>query len=110
MVTKGHPLEQTDKIRRSGLQSFFHHIEVLPEKDPDAYRLIQRKHGLTPESSWMIGNSPKSDINAALSAGLHAVHVPHQLTWVLEHTDLVEPKPPQQLLRVEHFAGLADIF
>jgi putative hydrolase of the HAD superfamily len=110
LVTKGHPLEQTDKLRRSGLESFFQYVEVLPEKDAAAYRLIQQKHYLEPERSWMVGNSPKSDINPALAAGLHAVFVPHAQTWILEHTELAEPRPPQQLLRVEHFAGLADIF
>jgi putative hydrolase of the HAD superfamily len=110
LVTKGHPLEQTDKLRRSHLERFFAHVEVLPEKDPAAYQLIRRKHSLDPQTSWMIGNSPKSDINAALAAGLHAVFVPHAQTWVLEHTELAEPEPPQQLLRVESFAALADIF
>lgn len=110
LVTKGHPLEQTDKLRRSGLEHLFQFVEVLPEKDAAAYRLIQRKHSLTPELVWMIGNSPKSDINPALAAGLHAVFIPHAQTWVLEHTDLAEPKAPQQLLQVEKFTDLANIF
>jgi putative hydrolase of the HAD superfamily len=110
LVTKGHPLEQNDKLRRSRLEGFFRHVEVLPEKDPTAYQLVQRKHSLDPQTAWMIGNSPKSDINAALAAGLHAVFVPHAQTWILEHTDLDEPKSPQQLLQVEKFSDLANIF
>jgi putative hydrolase of the HAD superfamily len=110
LVTKGHPLEQTDKLRRSGLERLFQFVEVLPEKDAAAYCLIQRKHSLTPELVWMIGNSPKSDINPALAAGLHAVFVPHAQTWILEHTDLHQPKAPQQLIQVEKFADLANFF
>jgi len=110
LVTKGHPVEQTDKLRRSQLDHLFRDVEVLPEKDAAAYHLLQQKHSLDPQRSWMIGNSPKSDINPALAAGLHAVFVPHAQTWILEHTELAAAEPPQQLLRVERFADLTHIF
>jgi putative hydrolase of the HAD superfamily len=54
----------------------------------------------------MIGNSPKSDINPALAAGLHAVFVPHGSTWILEHDELARAQAPQQLLVVERFIDL----
>jgi putative hydrolase of the HAD superfamily len=110
LVTKGHPLEQKDKLERSGLKRWFVEVEVLPEKDEGRYRALVEKHGLDPARSWMVGNSPKSDINPALAAGLHAVFVPHRHTWVLEHTELAEAVPPQKLLQAERFADLQRMF
>jgi putative hydrolase of the HAD superfamily len=58
----------------------------------------------------MIGNSPKSDINPALAAGLHAVFVPHGNTWILEHEEVDAATPPQKLLIVGRFAELREHF
>ena len=60
--------------------------------------------------TWMIGNSPKSDINPALAAGLNAVFVPHGNTWVLEHEEVDSAEPPRQLLVVEKFSELRTHF
>jgi len=110
MVTKGNIEEQTDKLRRSGLREFFAAVEVLPEKHEDAYRSLSAHHGCDAASTWMIGNSPRSDINPALAAGLHAVFIPHDFTWVLEH-EIVNPPPPgQHLLELASFAELSLIF
>jgi putative hydrolase of the HAD superfamily len=102
--------EQTGKIERSGLKSYFDAIEVVPEKDEAVYRSIAAKYALIPDVSWMIGNSPKSDINPALAAGLNAVFVPHGQTWILEHDEIVEPTPPSRLLTVEKFGELRKHF
>ena len=59
------------------------------------------KYGLSNDTTWMIGNSPKSDINPALAAGLNAVFVPHGDTWILEHEEIAVPDPPSRLLTVE---------
>jgi putative hydrolase of the HAD superfamily len=67
-------------------------------------------HELTPHTSWMIGNSPKSDINPALAAGLHAVFLFHKDTWVLEHAEVERPPHGQHLLELDSFAKLGDIF
>jgi putative hydrolase of the HAD superfamily len=105
LFTKGHPDEQLLKVDRSGLGRYFAHKTVVKEKDVEAYSRLVEERGLTRESTWMIGNSPKSDINPALDAGLHAVLVPHPHTWVLEHQDLRDPGE-QQFLTVERFADL----
>jgi putative hydrolase of the HAD superfamily len=88
LFTKGHPDEQTLKIDRSGLRRFFAHTAVVPEKDVTAYTELVGTRGLSPDRSWMIGNSPKSDINPALAAGLNAVFVPHAHTWTLERQEI----------------------
>jgi putative hydrolase of the HAD superfamily len=105
LFTKGHPEEQLLKVDRSGLGRHFAHKAVVKEKDAEAYTRFVEERGLTRDSTWMIGNSPKSDINPALDAGLHAVLVPHPHTWVLEHQDLRDPGT-QRFLTVERFTDL----
>ncbi len=106
MVTKGNPDEQTGKLNRSGLAPHFSAVEVLPEKHHEAYRSLSAHHGCEAGNTWMIGNSPRSDINPALSAGLNAIFIPHDFTWVLEHEIVNQPPPGQQLLELENFADL----
>ena len=110
MVTKGNFAEQTGKVERSGLKEYFTAIEVVAEKDAGTYRAVVEKFGLVPDITWMIGNSPKSDINPALEAGLHAVFVPHDNTWMLERDQLRRSSYAGRLFEVESFAGLRDLF
>src|SRR3954468_17926595 len=70
MMTKGNITEQSGKIERSGLKDYFSAIEIVAEKDVPTYRSIIDKYELPLKSSWMVGNSPKSDINPAIGAGL----------------------------------------
>jgi len=90
LFTKGHPEEQRMKVDRSGLGGYFAHTAIVKEKDAPAYLRLIDERRFDPKHTWMIGNSPKSDINPALEAGLNAVLVPHPHTWVLEHQDLRE--------------------
>ena len=110
LLTKGHIAEQTGKVERSGLKDYFAACEVVAEKDTPTYHAVVSKYELSAESTWMVGNSPKSDINPALAAGLNAVFVPHGNTWILEHEELAAAQPPSRLLVVESFAGLTEHF
>jgi putative hydrolase of the HAD superfamily len=110
MMTKGAFAEQTGKVERSGLKEYFSAIEIVAEKDVAVYQDIISKYDLPTDSTWMVGNSPKSDINPALAAGINAVFVPHGNTWILEHDEVAEATPPCKLLVVETFAGLRDHF
>jgi putative hydrolase of the HAD superfamily len=110
LVTKGDFAEQTRKLDRAGLRDRFRAVEIVSEKNIAAYRTIVERHQLSSEQTWMIGNSPKSDINPALAAGLNAVFVPHDDTWVLEHEELADAKPPRRLLRLTSFAELVKHF
>lgn len=110
LVTKGNPEEQTDKFHRSGLANLFADVEILPEKHEDAYCSLSQKHGFEAATTWMIGNSPKSDINPALAAGLHAVFIPHDFTWVLEHETVNPPPVAQTLLELPSFSELRNHF
>ena len=110
LMTKGDHAEQADKVRRSGLATYFSAIEIVAEKDPSAYRTVLARHDLAPASSWMIGNSPKSDINPSLAAGLHAVFLFHKDTWILEHAALSTAPAGQHLIELDSFAKLVTIF
>jgi len=104
LFTKGHPEEQKLKIDRSELGIYFGHTEIVKEKDRSGYEKLTQHLGFERSKSWMIGNSPKSDINPALEAGLNAVFVPHAHTWVLEKEEVRDG--PGTLLRLEGFAEL----
>jgi len=110
LVTKGAVPEQTGKIERSGLAKYFAATEIVPEKNAAIYHSLMDKHDFTHDSTWMIGNSPKSDINPALAAGLHAVFIPHGDTWILEHEEVNSAPPPQKLLIIGKFAELREHF
>ncbi len=110
LMTKGDQAEQADKLARSGLAPHFAAVEIVQEKDPPTYREVIARHELAPHTSWMIGNSPKSDINPALAAGLHAVFLFHKNTWVLEHAGVDQAPPGQHLIELDSFAKLQAIF
>jgi putative hydrolase of the HAD superfamily len=110
MVTKGNPAEQSGKVERSGLREYFSAIEIVPEKEESTYRSALAKYALAADATWMVGNSPKSDINPALAAGLHTVFIPHGNTWVLEHEEVATAPADQRLLVVDRFADLKTYF
>lgn len=110
LMTKGAIAEQSGKVERSGLKAYFSAVEIVAEKDLPTYHSVISKYGLSADSTWMVGNSPKSDINPALAAGLNAVFVPHGNTWILEHEEVAPAEPPTRLLIVEKFADLRDHF
>jgi len=108
VFTKGDTREQRAKIERSGLSGYFHHTTIVKEKDTAAYRGMLAQRGLEAERCWMVGNSPKSDINPALEAGLGAVYIPHPRTWHLEHQEVRDGAG--RLLVLERFPELRKHF
>ena len=88
LLTKGATDEQQRKIDASALAPHFDHVHIVAEKDVDTYRDLARHHDLDLAASWMIGNSPKSDVAPARAAGLRAVFIPNVNTWALEHAEL----------------------
>ena len=108
LLTKGEAAEQSRKLQRSGVGGYFNAVEVVREKDTQTYLNTLGKHGFDISRTWMIGNSPKSDINPALAAGLRAILIPHDRTWILEHENL--PADPERFLIIDRFARLRQIF
>lgn len=103
LLTKGDPEEQRMKVERSGLIANFNEVVIVAEKDETAYRDLVSAYRLDPPSTWMVGNSPRSDINPALAAGLGAVFIPHPNTWRLELESLAEH---ERLIKLGSFGEL----
>jgi putative hydrolase of the HAD superfamily len=110
LLTKGHPEEQQLKIDRSGLGDYFRRTAVVAEKDTAAYVTLVDELDLAPTRTWMIGNSPKSDINPALAAGLNAVFIPHSATWRLEQQEIDDRHTRGRLLQLDRFRELERFF
>jgi len=109
LFTKGDPEEQKLKLDRSGLAIYFGHTAIVKEKNAASYSALIEARELNRAQTWMIGNSPKSDINPALEAGINAVFVPHEHTWSLEHEDVLDDGGGK-LLRLSRFAELREYF
>ncbi|MBM0256691.1 HAD family hydrolase [Micromonospora sp. 4G55] len=108
LLTKGDREEQQRKLDACGLLHHFDAAHIVMEKDVDTYRWLAREHGFDPARAWMIGNSPKSDILPARAAGMNAVFIPNDNTWVLEHDEL-DPAD-EGVLRLTEFTDLLRYF
>jgi putative hydrolase of the HAD superfamily len=109
LFTKGQRDEQMRKLERSGLAPHFSRVETPREKDPDSYRRLVVEVGLDRERTFMIGNSPRSDINPALRAGLRAaIYIPYQHTWELEDEELDSADP--RIVELPTFRALLHVF
>ena len=88
VATKGDLTEQMGKFRISGLAKYFHHCEVMENKDEKNYLELAAKHDMDPSRMLMIGNSVKSDIAPVVNIGGTAIHTPHEIVWVHEMMDM----------------------
>ena len=104
LITKGDLMDQEGKLARSGLGDWFHGVEVVSDKTAEIYAKAFLRHGSAADRSVMVGNSIKSDILPALAAGAHAVHIPHELSWVLDRAEA-----PQNDGRFFTIASMADL-
>ncbi len=107
MITKGDLFDQERKLAESGLGDLFEAVEIVSNKDVGTYQRIFRQHGDGPEHAMMVGNSLKSDIVPAISAGSWGVYIPHDLNWVLEHAE--EPTESPRYRRLTHLGKLMDL-
>lgn len=87
VVTKGDLLDQEQKLRRSGIEHLFHHVEIMSDKTDREYQQLLRHLDIRPDEFLMIGNSVRSDILPPLQLGSYAVHVPYHTTWAHEKVD-----------------------
>lgn len=111
LFTKGDEEEQELKIRRSPLASFFDLHIIVHDKTPDTYRDVIDSLALDPATTWMIGNSLRSDIAPALTVGLHAIYIPNPHTWHMEHANVIRDESwPGTWLELEQFSDLRSVF
>jgi putative hydrolase of the HAD superfamily len=109
LLTKGDLEEQKLKVERSEIEECFKQVIIVQEKDVATYYRIAEELQVDPKHTWMVGNSPRSDINPALAAGLNAVYIPHPHTWRLEHEE-VQNTGEGDLLTLSAFADLRTYF
>lgn len=86
VITKGDLVEQEDRIKRSGLATYFRYVEIVSEKTEETYRDILQKYSIQPERFIMVGNSMRSDILPVVALGAHAVYIHYENTWQYENT------------------------
>ena len=111
LVTKGDLEEQRLKIDRARISGLFDAHVITQEKRTETYRDIAESLDLEPDRSWMIGNSTRSDIQPALEAGLHAVFIPHEMTWHLEHIEFEHhPDWVGRFVELPRFRDLQTLF
>ena len=103
-ITKGDLFHQESKVAASGLAERFEAVHIVSEKDERTYRGIIEGLGVEPDRFLMVGNSTASDIEPVLAVGGHAVHVPHDLTWALEHAENAVDVPV--IARLDHLLDL----
>ncbi len=108
LLTKGDPEEQVRKLELSSLRQFFEAVEIVREKDVATLEHLVKRYQFPKKSVWVVGNSPRSDINPALAAGLNAVFIPSAHNWELEKEDI--RGGPGTLLVLASFAALRNYF
>jgi putative hydrolase of the HAD superfamily len=108
LITKGDLFDQERKLAQSGLGELFNAVEIVSDKTAQTYERVFSRHGDGPASSMMVGNSLKSDVVPAIAAGSWGVHVPHPLTWSLEHAEAPVGQPRYR--RIAHLGELVGLF
>lgn len=109
LLTRGDHGEQQRKVEQSGLATYFQQVIIVAKKETMTYKNLIQEFGLDPARSWMIGDSPRSDINPALQAGLNAVYIPQSSTWTIEQQALCLIST-RQLLQLRTFTELRHYF
>lgn len=102
VATKGDLLDQERKLKKSGLEHYFHHIEIMSDKQEADYLKLIKHLDIKPEEFLMIGNSLKSDVIPVLAVGGHAIHIPYHTTWAHEKTEqTIEHKNFRQVMTIK---------
>ncbi len=94
LITMGDLFDQESKLARSGLADMFKGVEILSEKNVEAYRSVLRRRHIEPAEFVMVGNSLRSDIAPVVALGARAVHIPYPLTW--HHEQVPEDAMPRE--------------
>ena len=107
VATKGDLLDQERKLKKSGLENYFHHIEVMSDKQPDNYQKLLQHLDITSNQFLMIGNSLKSDVLPVLEIGAYAIHIPFHITW--EHEMVTKKVSHHQFNKIASASELLEL-
>jgi len=108
VATKGDLLDQERKLSKSGLSEYFHHIEIMSDKQAGDYSKVLAHLDCVPDQFLMIGNSLKSDILPVLELGGHAIHIPYHTTWAHEHVSPGKMHP--HYIEMENILDILKLF
>lgn len=106
LATKGDLLDQERKLEKSGLENYFHHIEVMSNKKIRDYIKLMKHLDCRPEQFLMIGNSVKSDILPVVKLGAQAVHIPFHTTWA--HEEVAQNTAQADYIQLNKITGVLD--
>ncbi|HQA86513.1 MAG TPA: HAD family hydrolase [Bacteroidales bacterium] len=107
LVTKGDLLDQERKLKRSNIEQYFHHIEIVSDKQEEDYVKLLRRINIAPENFMMVGNSLKSDVLPIIRLGGYGVHIPYHTTWEHEKTEINEKL--ERFWEIKHIIQLKEI-
>lgn len=107
LATKGDLMDQERKLKKSGLERYFHHIEIMSEKRTSDYEKLIRRLDVQPSDFLMMGNSLKSDVLPVLELGGHAIHIPFHTTWL--HEQIEHEVEHEQFYEVSCIADAASL-
>ncbi len=110
VATKGDLFEQESKLKRSNLGSYFHHVEVLSEKNTDNYKGLFKRLEIQPSQFLMIGNSLKSDIVPVVELGGCAIHIPFHTTWIYEEVEDISHLPQERFVEMKDLIEVIRLF
>ncbi len=106
VATKGDLLDQERKLKKSGIEHYFHHIEIMSDKQVADYQKLIRHLDIQPQEFLMLGNSLKSDVLPVLEVGGYAFHIPYHTTWAHEKVEHhIEHKNFRQIESVREVIG-----
>lgn len=108
LVTKGDLIDQKRKLKKSKIEDYFHHIEIMSDKKESDYLKLLSHLDILPECFLMIGNSIKSDISPVLNIGGFGIHVPYYTTW--QHEDVEKFDKHPNLIEVENIRKIIKLF
>ena len=110
VATKGDLLDQERKLRKSGIEHYFHHIEIMSDKQVADFEKLIRRLDILPNQFLMLGNSLKSDVLPVLSAGGHAFHIPYHTTWAHEKVEThIDHENFRQIETVRDVLNILDV-
>ena len=110
VYTMGEKDHQTDKFERSGLNAYVDEFIIVPIKNVNALTDVLVYADVEPSNCIIVGNSPRSDINPALSVGAIAVHVVRDRTWAAEREDFIDPGSVVTIESFNELTGILDSF
>ena len=107
LATKGDLLDQERKLKKSGLEKYFHHIEVMSDKQLSDYEKLFKRLRIDASEFLMIGNSMRSDIIPVVDLGAYGIHIPYHTTWAHETIDAVE-LPKERFMEIDSISKIID--